>query len=147
MLNTNIVTRKVCLMYEWKKHRCNTCKHECLSLLVRLCWVWKKCVFWSEINNLRFYHITVWQFMELALFKATFSLLSFLVLFYLHPQGRMGCLAIEIIRKDKQIETKKREWHELPNTEIEKSGNIRLLVSITLLTFPTHLPDVVMFLQ
>ena len=50
---------------------------------------------------------------------------SFLLFFYFHLQGIMGCKKIDIERKE-ESKAKKGKLHELPYTELVKSGTIGL---------------------
>ena len=66
------------------------------------------------------------QFMHVIIcFYASFSLLCFLFLFYCIPKvGWKAKKSINSERKQKRMRPKKRELHELPYTEMVKSGTV-----------------------
>ena len=53
---------------------------------------------------------------------------------YLHPlpYGRMGLQRLDGGRKEERMRQNTREWHELPYTEIVKSGTVRLASGVTM---------------
>ena len=80
---------------------------------------------WGESNSPGFYHFCVRQFKKVSIFCHHHSHCFLNVAFFIYwrPQGRIRCQEIDEERKEEKTRPKKRELqHQLPNSEMVKSG-------------------------